>query len=110
MSAAESAAVNDPLNWSVVKKSTGETRWEHIQLHSVNDLGKPLHGVFDHGPVLTVQEAWQRVQSQGIKPTLENGADVYRVPMGRRVGWEGGSQGSGKAIKDVVIVTKPGTE
>lgn len=94
---------------SIVKKSTGETRWEHIQAHGANDLSKPIQGVFDNDPVLTTQQAWQQVQLQGIRPVLENGLDTYTVPMGGRVGWQGGANGSGAALTNVKIFVKPGT-
>jgi hypothetical protein len=104
-----SVVVRDPLDWSIVKKATGETRWEHIQLHGVNDMAKPLHGVFDSDPVITTYQAWQRGQLQGIAPVLENGVDVYNIPMGGRVGWQGGYNGTGAPLSNDRIVTQPGT-
>jgi RHS repeat-associated protein len=96
-----------PLDWSIVKKKTGETRWEHVQKHGVNDLKKDLHGVFDQDPVLTVQEAWYRAQRLGIKMDAEG---TLVVPMGRRVGWEGGRLGSGGELQSVTIHTTDGTK
>lgn len=87
----------------------GETRWQHIQKHGVNNTNKPLHGVFDNDPVLTTQEAWYRTQLDGVKPILDNGVDVYIVPMGRRIGWQGGANGTGAPLTSVKIVTQPGT-
>lgn len=96
-----------PLDWSIVKKKTGETRWQHVQKHGVNDLGKELHAVFDQDAVLTVQEAWYRAQRLGIKMD-KTGTLV--VPMGRRVGWEGGKLGTGDALNSVTIHTTDGTK
>jgi hypothetical protein len=40
-----SSSSSDDLDWSIVSDD-GETRAEHVMLHSVDDLQKPLHGVF----------------------------------------------------------------
>jgi hypothetical protein len=65
----------------VVKQATGETRWKHVQLHGMDDVAKPLDGVFDGDPVATTIQAWQRGQLDGIRPNLDNGADVCVIPM-----------------------------
>lgn len=65
--------------------------------------------MFDDDPVLTTQQAWQRVQLQGIKPVVQGGTDVYTVPMEGRVGWQGGAKGSGAALTNVKIFTQRGT-
>jgi hypothetical protein len=106
---AKGTSAKGPLDWSIVKKSTGETRVQHVRAHGADNRNKPFHGVFDRDPVATTQEAWNRAQTQGIKPVRENGADVYTVPMGGRVGWQGGANGSGKALTNVKIVTQAGT-
>ena len=101
----------EPLDWSTVKKSTGETRWEHIQSHGVHNILKPIQGVFDSDPVLTTQQAWLRGQLLGVKPFTDpaTGCDIYLVPMGGCVGWQGGYNGTGAALSDIRIVTQPGT-
>ncbi|XZE42763.1 RHS repeat-associated core domain-containing protein [Pirellulaceae bacterium SH467] len=91
-----------PLDWSIVKKATGETRWEHVQKHGVNNLKKDFHGVFDQDAVLTTQEAWYRAQRLGIKVDTDG---TLVVPMGRRVGYEGGKLGSGVELNSVTIHT-----
>ncbi|TWT38309.1 polymorphic toxin-type HINT domain-containing protein [Blastopirellula retiformator] len=95
------------LDWSIVKKKTGETRWQHIQKRGINNTKKDLHGVFDEDAVLTVQEAWYRAQRLGIRMD-DTGTLV--VPMGRRVGWEGGKLGTGVDLHSVTIHTTDGTK
>lgn len=94
-----------PLNWSIVKKKTGETCWQHVQKHGVNNTNKPLHGVFDQDPVLTVQEAWYRTQRLGISM---DETETLVVPMGRRVGYQGGKLGTGADLPNVTIHTVDG--
>jgi len=101
------AILRDPIDWSIVKKSTGETRWQHIQKHGTNNTNKPTHGVFNNDPVLTTQEAWYRGQRLGIQLSPDG---TLVVPMGRPVGWQGGVQGTGAALDNVTIITTDGTQ
>jgi hypothetical protein len=80
---------------------------QHVQKHGVDNLNKDLHGVFDQDPALTVQEAWYRAQRLGIPMDAEG---TLVVPMGRRVGWEGGKLGSGGELRSVTIHTTEGTK
>jgi DNA/RNA endonuclease G (NUC1) len=75
---------------------------ESIARQSADDASLPrMHGVFDgghEGARATIQEAWSRVQ-QGdsaitSRPGRVEGATVYRVPMGREVGFLGGQRGA----------------
>jgi len=59
----------------------------------------------NHDPVLTVQEAWYRGQRLGITPSADG---TYVIPMGRRIGWEGGSIGTGQALENTTIHTVDG--
>ncbi len=46
------------------------------------------------------------MQQNKIQPVLQaNGNLIYDVPMGRPIGWEGGSKGSGAQLTSVRIVT-----
>lgn len=80
--------------------SRADNRVQHVLYHSVDDPARIVgpdnnpfpHGVFDAGPEGTldeIDEAWERVASLGLQPI--NGA--YTVPMGRRIGFEGGVAG-----------------
>jgi hypothetical protein len=96
----------EPLDWSIVKAKTGETRWQHLQRHAVDQPLRPgVHGVFDNDPVMTVQEAWYRGQRLGIQPSADG---TYVIQMGRRVGWEGGSLGTGQGLENITIHTVDG--
>ncbi|WP_328946914.1 polymorphic toxin-type HINT domain-containing protein [Streptomyces sp. NBC_00250] len=110
---------NTCLNWTAVVARNGETRVEHLTKHEVPRPGKEQHGVFWDENTKTgdsyalTNEAWGLVQSQHIRSTPgNNGASVYRVPMGRVVGYEGGkaAQGVGESMKFIEIITRNGNE
>ena len=52
---------DDILDWSITKRRTGETRYEHVKLHEVNDLSKESHGGFYGDSVNTINKfsSWQ---------------------------------------------------
>jgi len=90
-----------------------DNRVQHLLYHGSDDPArfvgsatKPKpHGVFDagqEGVLDVVDEAWRRAQSQGLQPV--NGA--YTVPMGRRIGYEGGVVGAqtGRQACDSVLL------
>jgi hypothetical protein len=102
----------DDLDWSIVKQSTGETRYQHVSAHNVPNIDKAAHGVFIDDAVTTTNEAWSIVQSTGIQPVASGGVNVYTVPMGRNVGFAGGAnanQLAGVPHTSVEIIVKPGT-
>jgi len=79
-----------------------------VNLHSVDDLTKPIQSVFNGDPILTTEAAWAKAQQTGIQPVVQaNGNLAYDVPMGTSVGWQGGSKGSGAQLTTVRIVTTP---
>ncbi len=93
-----------PLNWDkVVKQGTGETRIQHVRLHEVNDLSKPLHGVFNGDSETIVNNAWKNSSKAKVK--IKSGTTEYIIPY-KNAGWQGGSQGSGKALNHVMIVVE----
>ena len=102
------AITRKPLDWSRTNPD-GETAEEHVRLHAMNDTSKPLHGVFNGDPISTTNDAWARVQANGVQPLSRGARDVYTVPMDRVVGWEGGSAGSGSPLTNVVIVVERNT-
>ncbi len=61
--------------------------------------------MFDQDAVLTTQEAWYRAQRLEIKMDADG---TLVVPMGRRVGYEGGKLGSGAELNSVTIHTTDG--
>jgi filamentous hemagglutinin len=93
------------LDWSTVSKK-GETRIDHVNKHSVNDLQKRQHGVFYGDPVKVTNEAWNN--RTGIKPISNGGTDAYHIPRANS-GYSGGYGGQGQNLSHVTIVTKRGT-
>lgn len=79
-----------------------------MNLHGADNLGKPVQGVFSSDPIATTEAAWKTAQTSGIQPTVQaNGNHVYDVPMGKSVGWQGGSNGTGAPLTTVRLVTTP---
>ena len=100
------------LDWSIVKASTGETRFEHVTAHMLPNIDKASHGVFIEDAVTTTNAAWARAQSLGIQPTIAGTVDTYVVPMARSVGFAGGANANelaGVPHMGVQIVTRAGT-
>jgi len=96
----------EELDWSIIKKKTGETREEHVKLHGVNDLQKKEHGVFYGDPVATTNNAWANKGS--VQPVTSGGTDVYHIPMGN-TGYAGGYGGQGQNLNYVTVVTRKDT-
>jgi hypothetical protein len=100
-------AGGQPLDWTRVNP-LGETVIDHVNLHGVDDLTKPIHGVFSGDPVLTTESAWAGPNASAILPVLQaNGNLRYDIPIGRSIGWQGGFNGSGAPLFTVRIVTTP---
>ncbi len=103
-----SSGGNDELDWSI-KSSDGETRVDHVTLHSVNDLQKKLHGVFYGNPVEVIKEAWRIKRASNLKPINAGGnVDIYVIPRAN-AGYQGGYAGQGQNLDNVVIITQKGT-
>lgn len=47
------------LDWSITSKK-GETRFEHVNKHSDNNLSKKDHGVFYGDPITVTNIAWAK--------------------------------------------------
>jgi hypothetical protein len=92
-------------DFSYVNKQ-GQTAHEHISLHGVNNPGRDKpHGVFDDDAVLTAMEAWSKArQVELVGIPQAHGTYAFNIHMGRRVGWEGGAPGTGKALNNVRII------
>jgi hypothetical protein len=85
-------------------------RLSHVLAHGANDLSKPLQGVFygSSKEILSVvDEAWEKKIAQNIQPS--SGDNVFEIDMGRSIGWEGGSQGTGAALTKIRIIMSSGT-
>lgn len=99
------------LDWSLVSKS-GETRAAHVALHEAENASKMAHGVFLGDSQALTNEAWSIAQARGITPITEGGVDIYRVPMGRNVGYAGGANAGEMAQvphRTIEIITREGT-
>ncbi len=87
-------------------------RLSHVMKHTVNDLTKVKHGVFDvpnEGLVKTLDEAWEMIQKKGdnvVQEIQKDGRIKYVVDMGKRVGFEGGAKGSNEALNKIQIVVE----
>ncbi|WP_139228473.1 hypothetical protein [Planctomicrobium piriforme] len=94
----------------------GRTRKDHVLRHAkdIPDRDGP-HGVFDGGDELAfawIDAAWEKVQSQQIKPRQEEGRDVYTIPMDQRIGYMGGESGGRQGhppLTHVFLVVRRGT-
>ncbi len=93
----------------------GLTRISHVLRHATDDPTRPKHGVFDverKGVLEVVDEAWLRIQKQGIQGVTKGNRTSFTVDMGRRIGYSGGQAGvvAGKpALTRVQIIVEKGT-
>lgn len=75
-------------------------RVQHVLKHTVDNSGRPQHGVFTTGRAGTlsvIDQAWQLVQqnsSRVINIIPQGNRTVYEVDMGRPIGYLGGQQGA----------------
>ena len=110
---AAAAKSTTPLDWASVVPKSGETRLSHVALHETPNPGKIAHGVFNGDSVAITNEAWGIAQSRGMSPFLsKDGVDIYRVPMGRNVGYAGGGNATelaGVPHNTVEIIVRRGT-
>jgi len=84
-------------------------RISHVLAHGVNDLSKPTQGVFNGSGkdiISVVDEAWEKKLNQNISASAGN--NVFEIDMGRNIGWEGGSQGTGVALTKIRIIMASG--
>lgn len=73
-------------------------RLEHLRRHTKDDPGRPgKHGVFDggmDGALETIDQAYERAKKgQRTSKEVDRERTIYRVDMGRRVGYVGGREG-----------------
>jgi len=94
------------LDWSIVSRRTGETRVEHVQLHEVNNLLKPDHGVFYGNSVNRINDAWANKGS--TSPITQGNVDLYIITS-QNAGYAGGYRGQGQNLNTITIITKTGT-
>jgi len=92
-------------------------RLAHVMEHMVNNTSKPLHGVFvtgTDGLIATLDEAWAMAQKGGKNVVVQvdkaTGRTNYIVDMGKAIGYEGGSKGSGAALTKVQITIEKDTK
>jgi RHS repeat-associated protein len=106
-------------------------RLSHVMEHTVDDLTKKKHGVFTLGDDLlsSMDEAYSRTQLYkwndklavgqsetlgGITRTIRQEpsgliSENFVVDMGKKIGYEGGSQGSKAALNKIQISLEKGT-
>lgn len=95
-----------------------QTSVEHFFKHTADDLSKPLQGVFDmQGSALVemVDNEFAAAKSLSWDPskTIETIGNVtrtvgknainYTIEMGKRIGYQGGAKGTGKALTTLQI-------
>lgn len=94
----------------------GKTRVEHVLRHAKDDPRRSgSHGVFTGGdsavfPLL--DEAWLLSKKHAIRPVSQGDSNAYTIPMGRKIGYLGGSSGVSQRnppLTKVFIVVKRGT-
>jgi hypothetical protein len=96
------------LNWSL-KNKKGETRVQHINKHTVDNKKREYHGVFNGNPTSTLNQAWNKVKKEGIKPvSSDSQAEIYHVPF-KNAGRGGGSLDYGKQLDSIEMVIMKGT-
>lgn len=82
----------------------------HVYRHFQNLTNRPIHGIFTiptNDLVELVDEAWIKVQNNtpGVIRTVQNNGNIsYLIPMGRNIGIQGGSAGSGAALDNLRLV------
>ncbi|MFG0242172.1 MAG: hypothetical protein ACF8R9_05225 [Phycisphaerales bacterium JB054] len=98
------AGVLDDLIGNVKRLVWPSGRRADVRLHNIDDVAKRIHGVFDSDGVALAEEAASRAAQVGLRSTVQGSRHVLNVPMGRRVGWVGGSAGTGDPLSTVRIV------
>lgn len=93
------------LDWSI-KSKIGETRIEHVNKHSKNDLQKKHHGVFYGNPIDVVNKAWAKKGK--MNPITQGNVQLYHIPY-PNAGYAGGYAGQGQNLNYVTIVIKKDT-
>ncbi|MDW8803195.1 hypothetical protein P8V03_18875, partial [Clostridium sp. A1-XYC3] len=93
------------LDWSIISKH-GETRFEHVGKHTINNLQKPEHGIFYGDPVKMINNAW--INAKNITPITSGGADIYHIPF-QGAGYAGGYGGQLQNLNHITIITRQGT-
>jgi hypothetical protein len=110
-------------------------RLAHVLEHTADDLTKRTHGVFELGDKLVenLDNAFSALKNtkwtkqlkvgesetvNGITRTLQEGIaengtkelrEAYIIDMGKKVGYEGGSKGTGESLNKIMMVLKSGT-
>ena len=95
------------LDWTRHSHRTGGDAAHHVlENHGSLKLTKKDQGVFYSNPVKSVEEAWQKVQLNGIQPSRIKGGDVYVVPRPNS-GYSGGYSGQRQNLDHVTIIVDP---
>ncbi|MCB1096689.1 MAG: OB-fold nucleic acid binding domain-containing protein [Verrucomicrobiae bacterium] len=95
----------------------GRTRIEHVMRHAKDEPGRAgSHGVFEKGSqddvLALIDEAWMLARKRGIKPAKEGNSLAYSIPMGRKIGYLGGTEGTRRrkpALTRLFLVIRSGS-
>ncbi|MCA9116918.1 MAG: hypothetical protein KDA79_17690 [Planctomycetaceae bacterium] len=94
----------------------GRSRLEHVLRHAKDDPRRDgPHGVFDggrDGALAAIDQAWQQIQKQRVRPDVEGSRAAYTVRLNRKVGYLGGRTGASRrnpALYRVLIVVERDT-
>lgn len=111
---------NTCLDWTAIVDKKGHDRVTHVRRHEVDAPNRENHGVFWDEKTGTagdsyalINEAWsikQKINLQPVPGGGQNGAEMFRVPMGRIVGYESGksANGVGQPYTHIEILVRNG--
>jgi hypothetical protein len=89
------------------------SRVDHVLAHGVDDVGRPIHGVFSGDALALTDEAWSIAQNGGAVAIQQGQPTSYFVNMGRDVGYVGGQAGAAAgnpSVSYIQIVVQNGNE
>ena len=99
------------------RDAKGLSRKDHVLRHAKDQPNRAgSHGVFDaNGDEVfrVIDEAWEKVKKNGLRPRVEGDSETYTISMGRRIGYLGGKNGARRSkppLKSVFIVVRKGTK
>ena len=99
--------LNERLNWDAVISKKGETRTKHIDRHSVPDINRETHGVFNGNSVEMINRAWE--QRHLVDPISDGmGGLIYNIPY-YNAGYESGYMNKGARMDYITIITLEGS-
>lgn len=89
------------------------SRVDHVLAHGVDNVSRPVHGVFTGRALDLTDEAWGLAQTGGAFTVQQGQRTLYFVDMGRPVGYVGGQAGAATGnptVNYVQLVMQNGDE